>query len=208
MIGGKIIKVCGMREGENILAIEALGIDMMGFIFYGKSPRNVESRPSYMPCSAKRVGVFVNENAEIIEQRIREFSLDYVQLHGGESPEFCAEISELGVKIIKAFSVDENFDFALTESYLDTCDMFVFDTKCSGYGGSGEQFDWSLLSGYQGTTPFLLSGGISEQSATSLRCFSHPQLAGYDLNSRFESSPAVKQVEKLNHFFEQLKQMI
>ncbi len=197
-----------MRESENILAVEALGIDMMGFIFYGKSPRNVESLPSHMPCPVKRVGVFVNENSETIEQRKKEFALDFVQLHGSESPEFCAEISELGVKIIKAFSVDENFDFTLTESYCEACDIFVFDTKCSGYGGSGEQFDWSLLSGYQGTTPFLLSGGIAEDSLPSLQRFSHPQLAGYDLNSRFESSPAVKQVEKLNHFFEQLKQMI
>lgn len=197
-----------MRKGENILAVEALGIDMMGFIFYGKSPRNVESLPSYMPCRVKRVGVFVNENAAVIEQRIKEFALDFVQLHGGESPEFCAEISELGVKVIKAFSVDENFDFTLTQSYSDACDMFVFDTKCSGYGGSGEQFDWSLLSGYQGTTPFLLSGGIAEDSLPSLQRFTHTRLAGYDLNSRFESSPAVKCTEKLTHFLEQLKQMI
>ncbi|MFI3265059.1 MAG: phosphoribosylanthranilate isomerase [Rikenellaceae bacterium] len=206
MTAGMIIKVCGMRESENILSIDALGIDLMGFIFYPKSPRYVDALPDEMPKLARRVGVFVNENIETICQRIAEFELDYVQLHGSESAEFCGEVAKKGVKIIKAFSVDESFDFGVTDNYINHCDIFVFDTKCKGYGGSGEQFDWSLLNEYNGSTPFLLSGGITVDNLDGLKSFDHPQLVGYDLNSRFETEPALKSREMLNIFLEQLSE--
>ncbi len=205
MISGKIIKVCGMREAENILSVEALGVDLMGFIFYPKSPRYVEKLPASMPSKCGRVGVFVNESRGFIARKIEEFGLDYVQLHGAESAEFCHSIKALGVKVIKAFSLDESFDFEAVEPYSEHCELFVFDTKCSGYGGSGEQFDWSLLNRYSGQTPFLLSGGITAESIEELKQFNHPRLAGYDLNSRFEISPAVKCVERLNNFLGKLK---
>ncbi len=205
MRGDKLIKVCGMREGENILSVEALGVDLIGFIFYPKSPRYVRELPTTLPSEARRVGVFVNEELAEIERLARFFELDYAQLHGSESPQFCASVATLGIKVIKAFSVNENFDFSSTEPYEQWCDMFVFDTKCSGYGGSGEQFDWSILKRYTGATPFLLSGGISADSAEALKSFDHPQAVGYDLNSRFEISPAVKDAELLKHFLEQLK---
>ncbi len=206
MTAERIIKVCGMRESENILSIDALGVDLMGFIFYPKSPRYVDYLPDKMPKSARRVGVFVNESIETICQRIAEFELDYVQLHGSESAQFCGEVAKAGVKVIKAFSVDESFDFGLTNNYIDHCDMFVFDTKCKGYGGSGEQFNWSLLNEYNGSTPFLLSGGITVDNLTRLKAFDHPKLAGYDLNSRFETKPGLKSRERLNIFLEQLSE--
>ncbi len=205
MLGGKLIKVCGMREADNIRSVEALGVDMMGFIFYRKSPRYVASLPGYMPTTASRVGVFVGESIEEIARIVELFALDFVQLHGSESVEFCEAVAGLGVKVIKAFSVGEQFDFKLTEAYCSVCDLFVFDTKCSGYGGSGEQFDWSLLQNYCGSTPFLLSGGIAVGEVNSLKEFSHSQLLGYDLNSRFEIAPAVKDVELLKNFLEQIK---
>lgn len=205
MIRDKIIKVCGMRDEENILAVDSLGVDFMGFIFYSKSPRYVASLPATMPTTASRVGVFVNEELGEIESRIESFGLEYVQLHGSEAPLFCESVAALGVKVIKAFSVDSIFDFDAVEPYAKWCDLFVFDTKCSGYGGSGEQFDWSLLDNYRGVTPFLLSGGISMESVDSLARLCHPQLVGYDLNSRFELSPALKDIECLTQFLEQLK---
>ncbi len=201
----KKIKVCGMRQADNIAALDALRVDMMGFIFYHKSPRYVESKPAAMPKSAQRVGVFVNETIDKIFETAQLFELDYIQLHGGESAHTARTIAQNGLKVIKAFSVDESFDFSVCESYATSCEIFIFDTACSGHGGSGEQFDWSLLNSYKGATPFLLSGGISKDSAPALREFEHPALAGYDLNSRFESSPAVKNIELLKDFLEQLK---
>ncbi|MFR9502838.1 MAG: phosphoribosylanthranilate isomerase [Rikenellaceae bacterium] len=205
MIGDKIIKVCGMREGDNILAVEMLGVDLMGFIFYPKSPRYISSTPSIMPTSAKRVGVFVNESMSNIVSRVESFNLDYVQLHGAESVDLCRELSRYGVKVIKAFSIDSHFDFHTVGPYLDHCDLFVFDTKCDSVGGSGRQFNWSQLHEYSGKTPFLLSGGISADSSEDIAKFEHPQLVGYDLNSCFESAPAMKDVELLKLFFEKLK---
>ncbi len=204
MVGDKLVKVCGMREAENIRAVEALGIDLMGFIFYARSPRYVESLPEYMPESVQRVGVFVNESEAEIVRRIEEFGLDYVQLHGGESPQFCASIGAHGVKVIKAISVATREDLARVEEYDEVCDILLFDTKCDGYGGSGESFDWSMLEDYSGSQPFMLSGGIGEGSIEELRVFDHPKLMGYDLNSRFEISPALKDISLLNSFLDGL----
>ncbi len=199
------IKVCGMREGDNILAVEALGVDLMGFIFYKRSSRFVEEIPSHLPSLAVgRVGVFVDASLDEMLLEVDRFGLEYIQLHGSESVELCGSLKSYGVKLIKAFSVDEKFDFGVTGPYESLCDLFIFDTKCSGYGGSGESFDWGMLAAYGGSTPFLLSGGIAMESLEELQRFSHPQVVGYDLNSRFEEAPALKDVELLKNFLEQL----
>lgn len=193
-----------MRDTDNIWAVQTLGVNLIGLIFYPKSPRYVSSPPLSLPLVA-RVGVFVNAPLSEIQNTISDYCLDYVQLHGSESVEDCRTAASFRVKVLKAFSVDENFDFETVEPYSEVCDLFVFDTKCSGHGGSGEQFDWSLLGRYHGSTRFLLSGGIGPESVQALKAFHHPQLAGYDLNSRFESSPAMKDTELLTNFLEQLK---
>ncbi len=200
------IKVCGMRSSENIAAVEALGVDMIGFIFYPTSPRYLDSPRALPPKCAQRVGVFVDATTEQILQKINLFDLDFVQLHGSESPTQAALVASSGAKVIKAFSVDNDFDFASTQPYENICSLFIFDTKCSGYGGSGRSFDWHLLKGYRGTTPFLLSGGIGVESIDSLRAFNHPQLAGYDLNSTFEIEPALKDTTKLESFIKSINQ--
>ncbi|MFI3303519.1 MAG: phosphoribosylanthranilate isomerase [Rikenellaceae bacterium] len=200
MVGDKIIKVCGMRSGDNIRAVEALGVDLMGFIFFAKSPRNVVLRPDYMPSKCRKVGVFVNEREEIIAQKIVEFDLDVVQLHGCETPEFCDSIRRSGVEVFKAISVATIEDITLTAQYEGHCDILIFDTKCEGHGGSGLQFDWSILDSYEGETPFLLSGGISVESVESIRRFNHPRHIGYDINSRFECEPALKDVTLIERF--------
>ena len=200
-----MIKVCGMTDADNIRDVEVLGVDMIGFIFYPKSPRYLYQIPRYLPTLAKRVGVFVNETKENILMYVDRFGLNYVQLHGDESPEYCRTLHSQGIRIIKAFSIARRKDFENTEAYEKSCDYFLFDTKCEQHGGSGNQFDWSMLNSYKGKKPFLLSGGIHPYSPPTLKELRHPQLAGFDLNSRFETKPGLKDVERLRHFLEELR---
>ena len=194
-----------MREAENIREVEQLKVDMIGFIFYPKSPRCLYELPAYMPVKAKRVGVFVNEDKKEIEIFADRFSLDYIQLHGNESPEYCHSLRATGLRLIKAFSIARRKDFENIGTYEESCDYFLFDTKCEQHGGSGNQFDWSMLNSYKGKKPFLLSGGINQYSPPTLKELRHPQLAGFDLNSRFETKPGLKDVERLRHFLEELR---
>lgn len=206
MINGKIIKVCGMREAGNIKEVESLPeVDMIGFIFYPKSPRYIYEIPAYLPVRAQRVGVFVNEEKETVTMIADRFDLNYTQLHGNESPEYCRSLQNAGLKIIKAFSIADTKDLNVVEEYEEFCNLFLFDTKCQQYGGSGNQFDWNILQAYNGRIPFLLSGGIHSSSANALKEFSHPRLAGYDLNSRFELTPGEKDPELLRAFLNELK---
>lgn len=201
-----LIKVCGMTEAENIRNVEQLGVDMIGFIFYPKSPRCLCQMPEYMPIHAKRVGVFVNENKEDILMYADRFALNYIQLHGNESPEYCRSLHSNGLHLIKAFSISQPKDLTEVSAYKGLCDYYLFDTKTPQYGGSGNQFDWSLLNRYYSeTTPFLLSGGINPYSAKAIREFHHPHLAGVDINSRFETSPGIKDVERIGRFLYELR---
>ncbi len=197
-----IIKVCGMTEAENIRRVEALGVDWMGFIFYPRSKRYVAAPPSYLPQRALRVGVFVNAPMTEILQKIKDFGLDFVQLHGSETPDFCAEVKKSGVKVIKAIHVNSAADL----SGLDySADYLLFETPSDAFGGSGRHFDWSLLTDYNGTVPFLLSGGIGPDDFDAINELKHPLFAGIDLNSRFESEPGIKQPELLEAFLANLK---
>ncbi|MDE6002091.1 MAG: phosphoribosylanthranilate isomerase [Prevotella sp.] len=200
-----IIKVCGMREPENIRAVEQLGIQWMGFIFWPQSSRCVKERPAYLPTKCKRVGVFVDATITDIRANVEEYELDCIQLHGHESPAFIQSI-DYEVPIIKAFSIATTADLTLTASYEGVVDYFLFDTKAKLVGGNGTKFDWSVLQAYHGTTPFLLSGGIGPDDVERIRQFHHPQLAGIDLNSRFEISPALNDITKLKHFIYELQQ--
>ncbi|MEY8707871.1 phosphoribosylanthranilate isomerase [Bacteroides faecichinchillae] len=206
MVNRKIIKVCGMREAENIQSLEEFGcIDMIGFIFYPQSPRFVYELPSYLPTHSQRVGVFVNEDKQVIATYADRFGLNYVQLHGNESPEYCRSLSTHGIKIIKAFSIANIQDLENVCKYEEVCDYFLFDTKCKQYGGSGSQFDWNILRTYNGKTSFLLSGGINMNSIQLLKIFKHPRLAGYDINSRFELEPGKKDTKRIQEFLHKLE---
>lgn len=204
-----IVKVCGMREAENIRAVEALGVDWMGFIFWEHSSRNVCQRPAYLPEKAKRVGVFVDAPLDVVCQHVEAFGLDVVQLHGSESPAFLHDLRSLcdaRLLIVKAFSIATRDDLLQTSLYEGLADYFLFDTKAQLVGGNGRKFDWSVLAHYDGSTPFLLSGGIGPDDASRLSAFSHPRLAGIDLNSRFEAAPAQKNVELLKQFLYDIQQ--
>lgn len=191
-----------MRDAENIREVEALGIDLMGFIFWPKSSRYVSERPAYLPTKCKRVGVFVDEDIETLKRIADDYALDFIQLHGHESADYCAQLK--GLKLIKAISVSGQDDIATYKTYEGHVDYFLFDTKCPSVGGSGQQFDWSVLSAYDGNTPFLLSGGIGPDDAERLSAFHHKRCVGIDLNSRFEQAPGLKDINKLKDFLNAL----
>ena len=203
-----VIKVCGMREPENIREAEALGIDLMGFIFWPKSSRFVSERPAYLPTRCKRVGVFVDEHIEEVQRIAGEYALDIIQLHGHESPDYIRQLDDLPDSewsIIKAFNIATADDFAACIPYEGLVDYFLFDTKGQRVGGNGQKFDWRVLKAYRGQTPFLLSGGIGPDDALRIKAFSHPRYAGIDLNSRFELSPGLKDIDSIKSFLEKVK---
>ncbi len=280
-----LIKVCGMRDAQNIREVAALGVNLIGLIFYPKSPRYIESIssdagiiPDYSSLNRltpkllskgegsdmldkqlkaeetegearnkqieseqlkstqskapfnkvttplsfgegqggeaaipKFVGVFVNDMPQNIITAVYNYHLSYVQLHGDESPVMIDNLRRTlvpdivpQIKIIKAISVSSAEDLKCCEQYEGHVDLFLFDTKCKGYGGSGQKYDWSVLEAYTGQTPFLLSGGIGPDDADRLRDFHHPQCIGIDLNSKFETAPGMKDVDLLRKFISSL----
>lgn len=211
-----------MRDADNIRDISALGVDMIGLIFYPPSPRYVQQFssgagiiPDYAPDMGKtplRVGVFVDDMPQNIVTRVYNYKLDYIQLHGNESRETLENLRATidpdikpNIKIIKAISVSSAEDIKKYKEYVGAADLFLFDTKCKTVGGSGEQFDWQVLQAYDGDVPFLLSGGIGPDDAERVRNFHHPKCIGIDLNSKFEIEPALKDVEKLKQFLVKVK---
>ena len=219
-----------MREPENIRAVEELGVDMIGFIFVPQSKRYVrmissnagilpdyaDERQNETSAAGKkaplRVGVFVDDMPQNIITRIYNYNLDYVQLHGDESAVMIDNLRRSvdpdihkGLKIIKAISVASENDVKRWREYEGHADMLLFDTKGDEAGGNGRHFDWELLNAYDGNIPFLLSGGIDIDDALEIRKIKHPMFAGVDINSRFETEPAVKDVEKTRNFIRLLK---
>ena len=204
------IKVCGMHEAENIREVEALGIDMMGFIFWPKSSRYVSQRPDYLPKHVKRVGVFVDEDPEHVKRLADDYGLDYIQLHGHETPEVISFLRTPALphlRIIKAFNISTAEDLLQTQPYEGLVDGFLFDAKGKSVGGNGEKFNWDVLDAYDGETPFLLSGGIGPDDVERVHAFHHPMCIGIDLNSRFELSPGLKDIAKLKAFIYNLKKI-
>ena len=233
----ELIKVCGMREADNIRKVEQLFTSSpfhlftlwMGFIFWPKSSRYVSERPAYLPTKCKRVGVFVDADIADVQQKVEEYDLDIIQLHGSETPEQISHLSSLTrhPSIIKAFNIATAEDLEQTKAYEGLVDYFLFDTKGKSVGGNGEKFDWDVLAHYQGHTPFLLSGGIGPDDADRIKDFLTPyllpptsylqpptssfqpptsQCLGIDLNSRFELEPGMKDVAALRRFLSQLFQ--
>lgn len=214
------VKVCGLRDPDNIMALSKLPIDLIGFVFYEDSPR-FASDPRLIKWLEENkealehinnVGVFVNSAIEYVLNKVHDYQLDFVQLHGDESAEYCREIQSYWdistmrrARLIKAFPVDEHFDFSDTQAYASSCSLFLFDTRTSNYGGSGKRFNWDLLQKYHGNTPFMLSGGIDEFAVEQIRALSLNQLYGVDINSKFETSPGIKDVTKVEHFVKNLK---
>jgi phosphoribosylanthranilate isomerase len=205
------IKVCGLKDPENIQAVAALAPDFMGFIFYDLSPRFIEHLPvetfENMPATISKTAVFVNESAENINKLIDKYTFDAIQLHGSESPDFCNSFRSK-VKVLKAFGVDIRFNFDRLNEYADKVDCFLFDTKTDIHGGSGKAFDWTTLGKYELEIPFFLSGGISMDNLNEIKNINHPQFYGVDLNSKFEIAPGIKNTGQLEKAFDVIKQSI
>jgi len=203
----EIIKICGLTDPGNIIEVVQLQPDMIGMVFFSGSKRcvidprqldflnEIQDRPLM-------VGVFVDPGLEDIRQVLKILKLDAIQLHGSEPPSLCESLHNEGYIIIKAFGIRPGFDFLDLEKYRGTADYFLFDTADPDYGGTGRSFDWELLGGYHGETPFLLSGGISPGTLTFPY---HVQFAGIDLNSRFENEPGIKNIELLKVYLKQIK---
>lgn len=201
------MKVCGMRDPGNIRAVEALGVDLMGFIFWKPSSRYVGERPSYLP-SCRRVGVFVDEDLPEILAAVEDFGLGAVQLHGKETPASIALLRDKlkgDVRVVKSIAVREASDLLEVSAYESVCDAFLFDTKGKLPGGNGQQFDWSVLQSYRGRLPFFLSGGIGPGDEERIRSFRAAGCIGIDLNSRFELSPGLKDVDALKTFIDNIR---
>ncbi len=203
----KLIKVCGMRDADNIRDLIELKPDMIGLIFHPGSPRFV-SNPDELAGvldierKFKLVGVFVDEDISLIRSLHKSLNFGYIQLHGNESPEYCGELKSRGFKVIKAIGISDVGDLKKVSPYSGIADIYIFDTKTSQHGGSGSKFDWSIIDQYYGAAPFLLSGGIGPEDNPAI---DHPAFAGVDLNSRFETSPGIKDIGLLSYYFKKLR---
>jgi phosphoribosylanthranilate isomerase len=207
------LKVCGMRNKENIQSLLEVQPDYMGFIFYEKSPRFVAEELdadllNSFPRTVKKVGVFVNAHPDFIFKNVKKYGLDMVQLHGDETPEVCRSLRNRGISIIKAFSIDKVFNFSRLNNYKSFCDYFLFDTKGESYGGTGQTFNWEILKHYDNEKPFFLSGGISPVHTETISELKNMNLHAVDINSLFEKEPGLKDIEKVKAFAGQLRQAL
>ena len=190
------IKICGMKYSENILEVSQLLPDYLGFIFYEKSSRFFDGEIPEISKSIKKVGVFVNATLEEIKSKIKKHDLDLIQLHGNETPEFCSNLKQESIEVIKVFSVDDDFDFQILEAYENVCDYFLFDTKGKLHGGNGFTFNWQILENYKSKKPLFLSGGIGIEEIAKIKTLNLPIFA-IDVNSKFEMEPGLKNINKL-----------
>lgn len=200
------IKVCGITDMKQLQQLDGLDIEFAGLIFYPESPRYVGDKLSGKDVKKadfdlRKVGVFVNPELIDVLDAIDEYGLDVVQLHGDESPEMCDDLST-EVEVIKAFRITGNEDIdELVAPYDAVCDYYLFDTGGlkESFGGTGQQFDWNILSKAKIEKPFFLSGGIGVEDLARVKAFKHPDLFGVDVNSRFESAPGIKDMSKILH---------
>lgn len=197
------IKICGLKDTNNIGLVSKANPDYMGFIFYPKSPRFVgekfaKSALESIPESIIKTAVFVNESEENVMNIVNNYGFEAIQLHGNESPKMCKQLKEKKVIVIKAFAIDEVFDFNSLIPYITHCDYFLFDTKTPAFGGSGKTFDWTLLSQYQLKTPFFLSGGLGVENLEEILKLKHEKLYGLDFNSKLEDTPGIKNLQMIN----------
>ncbi|MFC4222175.1 phosphoribosylanthranilate isomerase [Flagellimonas marina] len=228
------LKICGMHHNPTDVA--QLQPDYLGFIFWEPSSRYFKGVMPQLPKSIKKVGVFVDATVEEVLEKVAQYHLDTVQLHGKESPEYCLELKEnflsfraqsrkkkvvpldgvsttldlTNLEIIKVFSIKDDFDFSVLKDYENVCDFFLFDTKGKLPGGNGYTFDWSILENYASTKPFFLSGGIGLESLEKLKEFIKSPASKYcyaiDVNSRFETEPGLKNIKQLKVFQESLSE--
>lgn len=200
------VKICGITNSDDAIFCELAGAEFLGFIFYSGSKRYIDPSTALeiikkLKPGTKRVGVFVNEELEVVNKIVQELQLDFVQLHGKETPEYTAEVK---CKTIKAFRITDGFDYGLINNYGTSIPLF--DTYSNNlYGGTGEKFDWNFIPGKL-KGQYFLSGGISTENikevAASLRPFA------VDVNSSLEKEPGIKDHNKVKDFFDQIGSIV
>lgn len=204
--------MCGITLAQQFLELNELGVDYGGMIFYKPSKRSMADKllPSEVNLpnlKTQKVGVFVNENANYILEQVQKYGLQLIQLHGDETVAFCNYLSDY-VKVIKAFRIGDDvtdIDRVVNE-YIDACDYYLFDKASVGvFGGTGMKFNWETLANAKINKPFFLSGGLAVEEVESLKEFTHPYLYSYDINSRFEIEPGVKNMELIKEFITKIK---
>ncbi|MFQ3352292.1 MAG: phosphoribosylanthranilate isomerase [Candidatus Marivariicella framensis] len=202
-------KICGMSDFDNTKAVSILNPDYMGFVFWKKSSRYVNTQNFKLPKRIKKTGVFVDASLDYIKKNIKKHELQAVQLHGKETPEYCNLINQLGVETIKAFSIQYSFDFKKLKPYEEHCDFYLFDTKGNLPGGNGFSFDWKILKNYPYKKSFFLSGGIGIEHIEEIHKLLKTNLPIYaiDVNSKFESIPGIKKIDKLTQFKKELYEL-
>lgn len=202
------LKVCGMKYPDNIRELEEVSPDFMGMIFFPESPRFFDQLKdaSLLTNKIERVGVFVNDPVSQVNEICKKFNIKYVQLHGNESPNDCRELKNSGYIVIKVFPVYDKLPINL-EEYKAVADLFLFDTKTNSHGGSGKKFDWSILKKYDNEVPLILSGGIDPESVDEIKALTGVNIFAVDINSRFESEPGRKDIEKIKIFKSRLLDM-
>ena len=205
------LKICGMKDQENALSISELQPDFLGFIFWKDSKRYCENVIEDIPENIEKVGVFVDADYYEIVDHIIAHKLDYVQFHGKESANFCFQIRKTNIKVIKALTIDNHFNFNELEYNKDCVDYFLFDTKGELPGGNGTTFDWEILNQYKEDIPYFLSGGIGLDELPKLEKFLQSDAAkncyAIDINSQFEDEFGIKNKEKIKEFQEKLNLM-
>ena len=204
------VKVCGMTDPANVKAVAQTGPDFMGFIFYPGSSRYVGKEPDpaifdSVPSGILKVGVFVHEDPVFVIETAAIVGLDFVQLHGTETADYCESLKLSGLKIIKAFGICDYTDFDMFESHMDVCDYYLFDTRSEKHGGSGKKFNWDILNSYNLDKPFFLSGGIGPSDVKEIMKIKNPWFFGVDLNSLFETIPGIKIPELVRGFIDEIK---
>ena len=217
------LKVCGLTQLAQIQELISLNTDFLGFIFYEKSPRFVLNHLSLEEISEikhlGKVGVFVNESVEKITEISEKANLNFIQLHGDEDENFIIELKKSvkkEVKLIKVFRVGETFNFKFS-IFNSLVDYFLFDTDSKAFGGTGKTFDWQILNEIEIPIPYFLSGGISLENIKNLQNFVKVNMRenktltklntpfALDINSKFETEPGSKDLEKIKTFKSLLK---
>ena len=203
------LKVCGMRELENISALSELDPNYIGFIFWSESSRFVNKKTPPLDKKIIKTGVFVDATFDYILTKIKDHQLDAVQLHGQESCSYCKVIKNYGLKVIKSFSIKNTFDFNTLEDYENSCDYYLFDTKGKLPGGNGFTFDWKILNEYPSQKPFFLSGGIGVDNLNEIKKLVKTKLPihAIDVNSKFETAPGNKNIELLKKFKKEIDEL-
>lgn len=204
------IKVCGMRNPENVRQLCQLPISYIGFIFHPQSSRFVGEDfdvavTRSVPKGIKKVGVFVDATPEYVLSKVDKYDLECVQFHGKENPAFCEFMKNELITTIKAFGVDDTFDFRQILPYRNACDYILFDTKSPVHGGTGNKFNWDVLRAYIYDMPVFLSGGISVDDVDAIKKLEWLNIKAVDINSKFETQPAMKDIEAVKKFVAGIK---